>query len=134
MRNNAKFIVFDRLDGGQIKWLKVPVNIVEAIHIGDPTRNVNAHLIYAITLEIDVWNGDPEYALDVIQDITKPDIRRRSIEASSLVGRCHGWLPKFGILPCVRVAVIGAFIVILANCLVGHMCPIRPPMGRKRPK
>ena len=38
-----------------------PVNIAEAIRIGAPTCDVNAHLNYVTATGIDVWNDDPEH-------------------------------------------------------------------------
>jgi hypothetical protein len=52
-----------------------PVNITEAVRIGAPTCDVNAHLNYVTATGIDAWNGDPEHVIDVIpSDFTKPDI------------------------------------------------------------
>ena len=51
MRNNGKLLVFERLDGGT--KLDDPINIEEAIRIGAPTRDVNAHINYATTNGID---------------------------------------------------------------------------------
>jgi hypothetical protein len=51
-----------------------PVNIAKDVRIGAPTCDVNAHLNFVTTTEIDVWNGDPEQAIDVLLDFTKSDI------------------------------------------------------------
>ncbi len=70
MRNNGKLLEFERLDGGKKYYLDDPVNIAEAIRIGAPTCDDNAHLNYVTATSIDVWNGDPEHVLDVIADFT----------------------------------------------------------------
>ena len=51
------------------------VNIAEAIRIGVPICDVNAHLNYVTAAGIDVWNGDPGHLINVIVDFTKPDIK-----------------------------------------------------------
>ena len=61
-----------------------PVNIAEAIRIGAPTCEVNAHLNYVNATGIDVWNGDPEHVIDVIPDFTKPDIEDQWNQARQL--------------------------------------------------
>ncbi len=56
MRNIEKLLELDRLNGDN-KKLDDPVKIAEAIRIGAPTCDVNAHLNYIIATGIDVWNA-----------------------------------------------------------------------------
>jgi hypothetical protein len=51
-----------------------PANIAEAIQIGAPTCNVNAHLNCVTAIGIVVWNSDAKHVIDIIPDFTKPDI------------------------------------------------------------
>ncbi len=61
-----------------------PVNIAEAIRIGAPTCDVNAHINYVTTTGIYVLNGDPKHVIDVIPDFTKPDIEDQWNQARQL--------------------------------------------------
>jgi hypothetical protein len=56
------------------KKLEDPISIAEAIRIGDPTCDDDAHLNYFNATEIDVWNGDPKHVIGVIPDFNKLDI------------------------------------------------------------
>ena len=46
--------MLERLDGGNKDYLEDPVNIAEAIRIGAPTCDVNAHVNYVNATGIDV--------------------------------------------------------------------------------
>ena len=65
---------------------------------------MNAHLNYVTAAGIDVWNDDPEHIIDVIPDLTKPDIENQRNKLASLKML---WLLKYLILPCARVVVTG---------------------------
>jgi hypothetical protein len=50
------------------------VNKAEAIRIGAPICDVNAHLHFGAATRIDVWKSDHEHVIDVIPEFTKPNI------------------------------------------------------------
>ena len=82
------------------------VNIAKAIRIGVSTSDVNAHLNYAIATEIDMWNSDRDYVIDVIADFTKPDIEDKWNQACQLEN-----------------AIVNEFFNSFVCAYCGHRCP-----------
>jgi len=58
--------------------------MAEAIQIGFPTCDCNAHLNYVTATRIDVWNSDHEHVTDIIQDCIKSDIEDQWNQACQL--------------------------------------------------
>ena len=65
--------MFERLEAiRREQKLDDPIKIAEAIRIGAPICDVNAHLNYVSSSGIDVWNSDLKHANEIITDFTKP--------------------------------------------------------------
>jgi hypothetical protein len=83
MRNNDK-AARDRALRRRRHKLDDLVNIAQAIRIGAPTCDDNAHLNYVTAARIDVRNSDHEHVIVVVPDFTKPGIEDQCNQACKL--------------------------------------------------
>ena len=70
---NDWLFCFADLKQSDEKW-DTRLKIAEATWTGAPTCDVNARLKYATSNGIVVYNGEHQYAIDIVLDFTKQDI------------------------------------------------------------